>query len=135
MTSEPLSDMLRLLGVQSDLTGTLIAGGAWSIGYPKPDRIKFWGIVKGRCWVRMDNDGTIIELKAGDVLVILRPAPMTLATDFSIASTGVGEVLSRAQRRLQDWGRRRFHVDRRHGYAGSARPVTPLRRIAIDDPR
>jgi AraC-like DNA-binding protein len=96
MTAEPLSDMLRLLGAQSVLTGALIAGGAWSISFSPPERIKFWGIVKGRCWVRMD-DGTTIALQAGDVLLILRPAPMTLATDLGVASVSADEVLSQAR--------------------------------------
>jgi AraC-like DNA-binding protein len=93
MTPEPLSDMLRLLGAQSVLTGALIAGGAWSIRFPAPERIKFWGIVKGRCSVRMD-DGTTIQFQAGDVLLILRPAPMTLATDLNAVSVSVDEVLT-----------------------------------------
>lgn len=97
MNPDPLSDMLQLLGAESVLAGVLIAGGAWSIGYPPPDRIKFWGVVKGRCWLRMDDDGTVIPLQAGDVLLILRSAPMTLATDFAAASVSIDELLSRAK--------------------------------------
>jgi AraC-like DNA-binding protein len=87
--------MLQLLGAKSVLTGALIAGGAWSICFPPPERIKFWGIVKGSCWVRM-GDAPEIELRTGDVLLILRPAPMTLATDPDATSVGIDEVLSEA---------------------------------------
>lgn len=95
MTAEPLSDMLKLLGAESVLTGTLIAGGAWSIRFPSPEQIKFWGIVKGHCRVRMD-DGTVIQLKAGDVLLMLQSPPMTLATDPDVVSVDIDDVLSEA---------------------------------------
>ncbi|MFC0085441.1 AraC family transcriptional regulator [Dyella flava] len=87
--------MLQLLGAKSVVTGALIAGGSWSISFPPPDRIKFWGIVKGRCWVRM-GDEPAIELRAGDVLLILQPSPMTLTTDPDTPSVGIDEVLSKA---------------------------------------
>jgi len=96
MTTEPLSDMLQLLGAKSVLTGVLTGGGAWSIQFLRPERIKFWGIVKGHCWVRMHDDGTVVELRAGDVLLFLRSAPMTLATDLSVESVSLDEVLSKA---------------------------------------
>ncbi|MDE0853486.1 MAG: AraC family transcriptional regulator [Nevskia sp.] len=86
--------MLKLLGAESVLTGALVAGGAWSIHFPQPERIKFWGIVKGQCWLR-GADGTTVQLHAGDVLLLLRSSPMTLATDTGLASVGIDEVLSR----------------------------------------
>ena len=42
----------------------------------------------------MDDDGTVIQLRAGDVLLILRSAPITLATDLSITGVSINEVLS-----------------------------------------
>ena len=95
MPSEPLSDMLQLLDAKSVLTGTLIAGGAWSIDFPAPEKIKFWGIVKGRCWLQKDGEGAAIELQAGDVLLMLQSPPMILASDLGAAPISQGEVLSR----------------------------------------
>ena len=94
MPSEPLSDMLKLLDAKSVLTGALIAGGAWSICFPPPEKIKFWGIVKGCCWLQTGDEGAPIKLQTGDVLLILRPAPMVLASDFGVASVSLDEVLS-----------------------------------------
>jgi AraC-like DNA-binding protein len=95
MITEPLSDMLQLLDVKSVLTGTLIAGGVWSIDFPAPEKIKFWGIVEGRCWLQRDGRGAAIELQAGDVLLMLRSPPMILASDLEAAPVSQGEVLSR----------------------------------------
>ena len=95
MTTEPLSEMLRLLGSQSVLTGTLCAGGAWSIGFAPQTQIKFWGIVKGQCEVSMGG-GPSLPLRAGDVLLVLRPTPMTLATDLHAPRVSVEQVLSKA---------------------------------------
>ena len=87
--------MLKLLDAKSVLAGTLIAGGAWSIRFPAPEQIKFWGIVKGHCQVRMD-DGTVTQLNAGDVLLMLQAQPMTLASDPDVASVDIDDVLSKA---------------------------------------
>jgi AraC-like DNA-binding protein len=95
MPSEPLSDMLQLLDATSVLTGTLIAGGAWSICFPAPENIKFLGIVKGRCWLQRSNGGAAIQLQTGDVLLMLRSPPMILASDLGVASVSLDEVLSR----------------------------------------
>ncbi len=95
MSAEPLSDMLQLLDAKSVLTGTLIAGGAWSIRFPAPEQIKFWGVVKGRGWLQASEEGEAVEVQAGDVLLILRSPPMTLASDLGVASVNIGEVLSR----------------------------------------
>ena len=86
--------MLKLLDAKSVLTGVLIAGGAWSIRFSPPEKIKFWGIAKGYCWLQTGDEGTPIKLQAGDVLLMLRPAPMTLASDLGVASVSLSEVLS-----------------------------------------
>lgn len=94
MLSEPLSDMLELLSAKSVLIGTLIAGGAWSIYFPSPEEIKFWGIVKGCCWLKTGDEGAPIRLQTGDVLLMLGPAPMILASDLGVASVNLDQVLS-----------------------------------------
>jgi AraC-like DNA-binding protein len=94
MPSEPLSDMLKLLNAKSVLTGALVAGGAWSIRFPAPEEVKFWGVVKGRCWLKTRDEDAAIQLQAGDVLLLLRPAPLILASDLGAESVSLGEVLS-----------------------------------------
>ncbi|MFJ2992838.1 AraC family transcriptional regulator [Pandoraea sp. NPDC087047] len=95
MTTEPLSEMLRLLGPQSVLTGMLCASGAWSVDFAPQPTIKFWGIVEGNCHVSM-VDGTTLPLQAGDVLLILQPTSMTLTTDWNATPVSVDQLLSRA---------------------------------------
>jgi AraC-like DNA-binding protein len=95
MPSEPLSEMLKLLDAQSVLTGALVAGGAWSIRFPAPEKIKFWGIVKGHCWLQTGDEEAAIRLQTGDVLLMLPSAPMMLASDLGVAGVTLGDVLSR----------------------------------------
>lgn len=92
MPSEPLSDMLKLLNAKSVLAGALIAGGAWSIYFPPPEKIKFWGIVKGSCWLQTEGEGVPIKLQSGDVLLVLRPVAMTLASDLGAPSIDHDEL-------------------------------------------
>ena len=102
MLSEPLSDMLQLLDAKSVLTGALIAGGAWSIYFPPPEKIKFWSILRGCCWLRTGDEGAPIKLQTGDVLLMLGPEPMVLASDLGVASINLDEVLSRQTTRQSD---------------------------------
>jgi AraC-like DNA-binding protein len=95
MPSDPLSDMFRLLDVQSVLSGALIAGGTWSIHFPSPEEIKFWGIVKGCCWLQTDDSEEPIKLQAGDVLLMLRTPAMTLSSIPGAPPVSLQEVLSR----------------------------------------
>ena len=46
------SDILTLANAQSVVTGSLQAGGAWSLRFPAPEMIKFFGIARGACWLR-----------------------------------------------------------------------------------
>ncbi|MGO7741195.1 cupin domain-containing protein, partial [Rhizobium johnstonii] len=50
--------------------GGLIAGGAWALRFPQPNRIKISAFAKGRCWLCLDNVIEPILLEAGDVALL-----------------------------------------------------------------
>ncbi len=75
------SDLLTLANAQSVITGALDAGGAWAIRFPPPDMIKFFGVVRGQCWLRVEGEPAALLLTAGDVFLLSAPRAFTLASD------------------------------------------------------
>src|SRR6201991_662469 len=57
MQADPFSDILKFTRAASLVTGGFSAGGAWAVRFPAPDKIKFFAVVKGQCWVRIDGHG------------------------------------------------------------------------------
>lgn len=67
MSADPFSDILRLTRAQSLLTGGFTAGGSWAIRFPAPDKIKFFAVVKGHCWVSLQGEPEPMRFETGDV--------------------------------------------------------------------
>jgi hypothetical protein len=67
MSPDPFSDILKLTNAESLVTGGFRAGGSWAIRFPAPDKIKFFAIVKGHCWVSIDGEAEPIRFETGDV--------------------------------------------------------------------
>ena len=67
MSSDPFSDVLKFIQAESLVTGGFTAGGSWAIRFPAPDKIKFFAVVKGNCWVRIDGEKEPIAVGTGDV--------------------------------------------------------------------
>jgi hypothetical protein len=62
MHSDPFSDFLGLVNARSVMAGGLVTGGSWAINVPAPDKIKFWGVVRGHCWLSSDGYDVPIHL-------------------------------------------------------------------------
>ena len=56
MTGDPFSDILKLANAQSVVSGGFTAGGLWAMRFPTPGKIKFFGAVKGDCWLSIDRE-------------------------------------------------------------------------------
>jgi AraC-like DNA-binding protein len=67
MSADPFSDILKLTHAQSLVTGGFTAGGTWAIRFPAPDKIKFFAVVKGHCWVRIEGEPEPARFETGDV--------------------------------------------------------------------
>lgn len=78
LTSDPLSDLLRLAEVQTVISGELRAGGPWALRFPPPSGLKFMAIVRGRAWLRLDGQAEALCLNEGDVLLMNWAAPYEL---------------------------------------------------------
>ena len=94
MTSDPFSDVLSLIRAKSVVSGTLAAGGAWSIRFPASDLINFWGIARGECWLVTKTADAPLHLRAGDFLLRTAFEPAVLATDLDATPVDFQQILA-----------------------------------------
>jgi AraC-like DNA-binding protein len=93
MQSDAMSDLLQLLNARSVMSGGLVAGGAWAIAVPPPDKIKFWGVVRGSCWLSFEGDERPVHLEQGDVFLSSIPRGLVMASDLTAPSVDLGDIL------------------------------------------
>ncbi|SCM73516.1 putative AraC-like transcription regulator [uncultured Pleomorphomonas sp.] len=79
MTIDPLSEVLNFANVRPIVSGGIDAGGEWALRFQPPDRLKFFAIARGECWLLID-DTTPLRLGEGDVFLITQTA-FTLCSD------------------------------------------------------
>ncbi|WP_414448506.1 AraC family transcriptional regulator [Burkholderia sp. 22PA0099] len=90
---DPFSDFLGLLGARSVVSGGLVAGGAWAIRFPRSNTIKFWGVVRGGCWVVFEGEAQPIRIESGDVFLLCEPRSHVLASDLAAEPVELADVL------------------------------------------
>ncbi|APR35744.1 AraC family transcriptional regulator [Paraburkholderia sp. SOS3] len=98
MNADPFSDILKFTHAESLVTGGFTAGGAWAIRFPAPDKIKFFAVVKGTCWVRIDGEAEPIHFSTGDVGLLSAKRAFVLASDPDVAPIEAMSVFSGAGR-------------------------------------
>jgi AraC-like DNA-binding protein len=93
MIDDPFSHLLRLMRAQSVLSGGLIAGGGWAMSSPPNDQIKFWGVVRGRCWLIVEGENAPIRFEEGDVFLLLKPHTVVASSDLKTKPVDLHDVL------------------------------------------
>ncbi|HEY0210097.1 AraC family transcriptional regulator [Acerihabitans sp.] len=76
---DPFSDILRFTNAETVVSGGFSAAGAWAIRFPAPDKIKFFALVKGNCWLRLDGREAPVRVGTGDVLLLTAQRGFVLA--------------------------------------------------------
>lgn len=94
MSSDPFSDILKFTSAESLVTGGFTAGGAWAIRFPAPDKIKFFAVVKGRCWVRIDGGTEPVHFATGDVGLLAAKRSFVLASNLDVVPVDAMSVFS-----------------------------------------
>ncbi len=84
MANDPFADILKLTKTESLVTGGFTAGGPWAVRFPAPDKIKFFAVVKGHCWVAIDGEEKPIHAETGDVGLLAAKRSFVLASDLSV---------------------------------------------------
>ena len=82
MEGDPLADVLTLASARCVRIGTLKCGGDWAIKFPPPQKIKLTAIVKGRCWLALEDERAPVQLETGDVFMVPAERSYVLASDL-----------------------------------------------------
>ncbi|WP_438390321.1 AraC family transcriptional regulator [Caballeronia sp. DA-9] len=80
LPADPLSDLLDVLQARCELSGQLIAGGAWAHRFDNLDAIKFNAATAGACWYFIDGMSEPAPFETGDVLITNGTRTLTLAS-------------------------------------------------------
>jgi AraC-like DNA-binding protein len=92
MTTDPASDILHFTRAQTLVTGGFRAGGSWALHFPAPKSIKFFAVVRGRCWVRVDGLAEPVAFGPGDIALLAAPRAFVLASDLDVTPQDAMEV-------------------------------------------
>lgn len=94
VTVDPFSDILRLTNAQSIVTGGFTAGGRWGIRFLPPDKLKFFGVAKGHCWLRIDGEKAPVRVESGDVFLYSARRSFVLSSDPAVAPVDAKRVFT-----------------------------------------
>jgi AraC-like DNA-binding protein len=84
MMVDPLSGFLRLTKMEPAVAGGFTAGGAWAIRFPAPDKLKFFAMIKGGCWLVLDEKEQPVRIEEGDVILLSLQTSFILAGDLEV---------------------------------------------------
>jgi AraC-like DNA-binding protein len=104
MNADPFSDILKLTQAQSLVTGGFSAGGAWAVRFPAPDKIKFFAVVRGSCWVRLEGQAEPVRFETGDVGLLSARRWSILSSDLETEPVDAMDIFSRAGRSVAQLG-------------------------------
>ncbi|NKF22969.1 AraC family transcriptional regulator [Solimonas marina] len=94
MSADPFSDILKFTNAESLVTGGFCAGGAWALRFPAPDKIKFFAVVKGSCWVSIEGEGKPVRFDTGDVGLLTAKRQSVLASHPDVTPMDAMSVFS-----------------------------------------
>ena len=98
MQADPFSDILKFTRAASLVTGGFNAGGTWAVRFPAPDKIKFFAVVKGQCWVRIDGEPGAVLFETGDVGLLAARRTSVLASALDVVPVDAMSLFSGAGR-------------------------------------
>ena len=102
MRADPFSDILTLTNAEAIVTGGFTAEGTWAIRFPGRDKIKFFAVVKGSCWVHLDGEAAPFHFETGDIGLlaarrsfVLASAPDVVPVDATSLFSGAGRTTAK----------------------------------------
>lgn len=94
MRADPFSDILRVTHAESLVTGGFTAGGRWALRFPVPEKIKFFAVVKGSCWVAIDGEPEPLQFATGDVGLLTAKRAFVLSSEPGVEPLDAMSVFS-----------------------------------------
>ena len=104
MSIDPFSDILRITKAEMVATGGFAASGPWSIRFPAPTSIKFFAVVRGRCWARIEGEPDPVRFDTGDVGLLTAARAFVLASDLALEPLDAMSVFSGSGRSTAVFG-------------------------------
>jgi len=98
MRGDPFSEIVKLTKAESLVTGGFTAGGRWALRFPVPKSVKFFAVVKGHCWVRIDGHREWLRFEAGDVGLLSARRAFVIASHPRVKPVDAMAIFSRAGR-------------------------------------
>lgn len=95
MPADPISSILSLVDARAACVGGFTIGGDWAIAFPPPNKIKFFALARGSCWLKRDGEPSV-RLAAGDVLMLAAPKGFVLASDLALPPQPAAAVFAGA---------------------------------------
>lgn len=77
--TDPLTDVLSLLGARSTLSSTFAAGGSWRVAFEPPDGLKFNAVRRGTAVLTVEGEAPV-TVRAGDSYLLSGNRAFTLAS-------------------------------------------------------
>jgi len=85
MLADPFSDILKLTNAEAVVTGGFTAGGSWAIDFPGRDKVKFFAVLKGHCWILLDGEPGWIRFGTGDIGLLAVNRTFVIASEPGLA--------------------------------------------------
>jgi hypothetical protein len=89
VSTDPLSDILRLAEATSVIAGGFAAGGTWGLRFPPPGQIVFAAIARGSCWLRVSGQRQAVKVEEGDVGLLAGRRGFVLSSSLRAVPTEV----------------------------------------------
>jgi AraC-like DNA-binding protein len=94
MPADPFSDILKVTRAESLVTGGFTAGGRWALRFPVPEKIKFFAVVRGACWVAIDGEPEPVRFATGDVGLLTAKRSFVLSSEPGVEALDAMSVFS-----------------------------------------
>jgi len=78
-TAYGATPVMRMASAMSAISGCVAI--TWAIRFPRPNRIKFFALVKGSCWLCFGPPAEPVHVREGDVFLLTGERAFVLASD------------------------------------------------------
>lgn len=78
--TDPLEEVLTLVGTTGHLSVGLTAGGEWAVAFEPPQGVKFNAVRRGHCLLTVEGVPGPIRLDEGDCFLLTQPRSFVLAS-------------------------------------------------------
>jgi len=93
---DALSDVLALLEPRTTFTASLTTGGRWAVHFPENPGVKFTALLRGSCWLALDDRADPVELAPGDCTLVSTAQGYRLASDLDLVPEDARAVFADA---------------------------------------